>query len=232
MLRKNGVSAVRDIIYPVSDGKPVGETPWHVKNLLYLFGLLDLWFADDAMVFVAADMFVYYEEGNPRRHVSPDLFVVRGIPRQTDPQRECYLFWENKAIDCVIELTSKSTRREDMNIKLPLYRDVLGVKEYFLFDPLDQYLKPRLQGYRRSRGRFVPIKPMDGRLPSKVLDLHLEAEGEWLRLFDPVTQRLVPTYPEQLQAQLEEHRQRHALEQENERLRREIEDLRRQLGQH
>ena len=70
----------------------------------------------------------------------------RGIAKK---QRENYLIWEEgKAPDLVIELTSKSTKREDQQKKRELYRDVLRVSEYFLFDPTEDYLKPPLQGFR------------------------------------------------------------------------------------
>lgn len=185
MIQRNVHLRDLDDFYPASDGKPVGETPAHVKNLLYVYYLLDRWFEDDPQVFAAGNMFVYYEEGNPRRHVTPDVFVVRGIPKTPDPPRQRYLLWENKSIDCVIEMTSPSTYKEDTRKKMDIYRDILGVQEYFLFDPLCQKLKPPLQGYRRVEDRFERIVPLDGRLPSEVLGLHLEQDGEWLRLYIP-----------------------------------------------
>lgn len=68
-----------------------------------------------------------------------------------------------------------------------IYRDDLRVLEYFLFDPLDEYLDPALQGYRLVEGEYRPIEPVDGRLPSEVLGLHLEADRGFVRLFDPET---------------------------------------------
>ena len=85
----------------------------------------------------------------------------------------------------MLELTSKTTRREDQQTKLSLYRDVLRVLEYFQFDPTGDYLKPSLQGFRLVDGEYVSIKPVDGRLPSEVLGLHLEQDGVEVRLYDP-----------------------------------------------
>jgi Uma2 family endonuclease len=217
------------VYYPASDGKPVGETPPHVENLLYLNYLLQQWLADDPNSFAAGDMFVYYEEGNQRRHVSPDVFAVRGV-RPNIPPRHRYLMWkEGKGPDFVIEVTSKSTRRVDLETKMDLYRDTLRVSEYVLFDPLGQYLKPQLQAYRLARGRYVPIRPVAGRIPSRVLGLHLEAAGEWLRLFNPETGTwLLNPHEQYAESQrLEVERQR--AEVEVERLRRELEELRRRL---
>src|SRR5581483_1975150 len=125
--------------------------------------------------------------------------------------RRRYLLWEEKPIDLVIELTSESTRRNDEEVKLPIYRNTIKVKEYYLFDPLGEYLNPPLQRFRRSRGRYVRMRPVNGRLPSRVLGLHLEAAGSWLRLFDPQTQEWIQMAPEVREA-LEQ------TEKENERL--------------
>ncbi len=59
----------------------------------------------------------------------------------------------------VIEITSKSTKREDKTTKKELYRDVLKVAEYFQFDPTEDYLKPPLQGFRLVEGEYLPIQP-------------------------------------------------------------------------
>lgn len=243
MLRKNTIASESAIYYPASDGKPMGETPEHIQNLSYLVEQLQEWFRLQRRVFVAGNMFVYYEEGRPRRHISPDVFVVRGIPKQTDPPRRRYLLWDNKPIDLVIELTSASTAEEDTGQKLQLYRDVLGVKEYFLFDPLGEYLDSPLIGYRRSRDRFVPIREVEGRLPSKVLQLHLEAHRDLLRLYDSRTQAWLLTPPEEREARrrehearlqehearLQEHEARLRAESERDQLMRENEALRRRL---
>src|SRR5437660_332713 len=125
----------------------MGETPRHVRNLRYLVEPLEVWLASDAQAFVAGNMFVHYVPGNRNRHLSPDVLVVRGVPKHTDPERRAYLVWEEgKAPDVVIELTSASTREEDVTDKRALYQDVLRVPEYFLFDPYEEYLHPRFQG--------------------------------------------------------------------------------------
>jgi Uma2 family endonuclease len=151
--------------YPDSDGKPMGETPQHRDNLAHLIEMLRQWYRDDENVYVSGNMFLYYMPGNRRKHVSPDVFVVEGIPRL--PERRRYLLWqEKKGPDLVIELTSASTRREDLDDKWRIYQDVLKVKEYFLFDPFAEYLDPPLQGYRLRAGRYGRIRPTKGRLPS------------------------------------------------------------------
>ena len=123
--------------YPDSDGRPVGETPLHFDNLTYLVQMLRFRYEHDPQVYVAGNMFIYYVPGNRWRHVSPDVFVVFGIPKSTTPERRRYLVWEEgKAPDIVFEMTSESTREEDIDDKMVIYRN-LNVREYFLFDPYE-----------------------------------------------------------------------------------------------
>jgi hypothetical protein len=96
----------------------------------------------------------------------------------------------------VIEVTSRKTKKEDQKDKFVLYRDTLKVKEYFLFDPRAEYLKQALKGFRLRAGQYVPIEEVDGRLPSKVLDLHLQRNGRELRFWNPTTGRWLPTADE------------------------------------
>jgi Uma2 family endonuclease len=221
--------------YPTSDGKPMAETDFHRELMIALIHTLMDFYAQQR-VYVSGNLLLYYEPGNRRRHVSPDVFVVKGVPNR---QRLYYLTWEEgKTPDVVIELTSSSTRREDVQSKFRLYQDTLHVKEYFLFDPFEEYLTPSMRGYRLRQGVYQPIRPITGRLPSQVLRLHLERHGAELRLFDPRTAQWLPTREEKLiqeaaarqqeaAARQQEAAARRAAEAEVERLRQELERLRR-----
>ena len=200
----------REVEYPTTDGRPMGETEHHIDELIDTLTVLRDWFAAAPNVYVGGNMLLFYEEGNRRKHVSPDIFVTREIPKK--PKREYYLVWkEGKAPDFVAEITSRTTKREDEKKKLILYRDVLRVPEYFLFDPRAEYLDPPLQGFRLVAGDYVPIAPINGRLPSTVLGLHLERDGQNLRLYDPVAgQRLLTRFEARQAAEkrADEERQR------------------------
>lgn len=204
----------------------MGETPLHAGIMWTTVLVLKEWYAGDPMTYVSGNMLMYYVPGDKYKHVSPDVFVTRGIAR--DKSRDYYLAWEEgKAPDMVLEITSKSTRREDLKVKHALYRDVLKVAEYFLFDPRAEYLKPPLQGYRLTENQYVRITPVDGRLPSDILSLALEANGNELRFFDPAIGQWLPTKDEKL-ARSEARSQQ--FEAQNEQLRRELESLRRRLA--
>lgn len=209
-------TVIRETTYPTSDGRPMAETDWHRDIMFALIKVLQSFFAADPNVYVSGNLLLYYVRGNKRRHVSPDVFVVKGVAKHPRPY---YLLWEEKkSPNLVIEATSSSTRSEDVKKKFRLYQNVLKVQEYFLFDPFEEYLQPSFQGYRLRKGKYTPISPVAGRLPSSVLGLQLERDGLDLRLFDPKTERRLLTPEERITK----------TESELGRLQRELEALRRQ----
>ena len=199
------------VVYPCSDGRPMGESDLHITCMLYVLSALKWHFEKRARadVYVSANSFLYYEQGNPRAVVAPDVFVVRGVPNHL---RDSYLLWkEPKGPDFVLEVTSASTRRDDERRKRRVYA-ALGVEEYFLYDPRGEYLAPPLQGYRLRAGEYRPL-PAVTVLPgggvavySEVLGLELRdrPEERMLRLHDPQTARDLLTYRESEQAREQE----------------------------
>jgi hypothetical protein len=116
------------------------------------------------------------------------------VPGVGNHERENFLLWEEgHGPRFVIELTSSSTRKEATHKKMALYREVLKVREYFLFDPCGDYLKPSMQGWRLVKGVYKSIRPIDGRLPSQTTGLHLERARTELRLWNPETAAWLPT---------------------------------------
>jgi Uma2 family endonuclease len=174
-----------EIEYPTSDGRPMAESNLHRKVMADLIAALERHFLDDPLAWAGGNFLLYYEKGNPRASVSPDVVLVRGIEKWDRP---LYKLWEEgRPPDFVIEVTSSSTRREDLSIKKDLY-ERLGISEYFLFDPTGDYLNPRLQGYRLEQGRYLRLaQEPDGSLPSRITNLRLQPEGFNLRLIDART---------------------------------------------
>jgi Uma2 family endonuclease len=200
------------IRYPETDGKPMGETDIHIAQIIDLLFALTRYFREDPRVYVAADLLLYYVEGDPKEFVVPDVFVVRGVPKG---ERRIYKLWEEgRAPDVVFEITSASTRREDLGTKRVLYAD-LGVKEYFVFDPTGEDLRPPLRAFRLSGSEYQPLKEP---VFSEVLGLELQIVDKHLRLFDPRTGKRLLTPAEADAA-------REAAEAEVERLRAELEKL-------
>jgi hypothetical protein len=70
-----------EIEYPTTDGKPMAETDIHRKLMIEVIEILEGFFANATDVYVSGNMLIYYEEGNPRRHRAPDVFVARGVAK-------------------------------------------------------------------------------------------------------------------------------------------------------
>ncbi len=179
------ITAPAVIEYPESDGKPVGETDAHRREILHIVETLDRHFRDVPDIYVSGNLMFYYEEGNPLAVVSPDVFVVKGVRKGL---RRTYKLWEEGAAPCVVlEMTSRSTRLEDKGNKRALYA-MLGVREYFLFDPLGEYLKPPLQGFTLVDGEYAALPfEADGGIISHELGLKLYRDDTMLRLIDLAT---------------------------------------------
>ena len=182
------------IEYPESDGAPMGETGFHVRTNMHLYGALDHFFHNQDDVYVAADMFMYYEKGNPHACKAPDLMVIKGVDKD---ERRTFKIWEENAAPCfIIEITSKSTMLEDLMTKSKVYAS-LGVREYFMFDPLREYLEEGLVGFQLADNEYVLIPyNKEGCLFSEELGVIFRPQNEGLRVVDPKTGVPIPSLVE------------------------------------
>ncbi len=207
-----------EVVYPESDGAPMGETGFHVHATLHLYQSLRHAFRNAPDVYVAADMFMYYEQGNPRAVKAPDVMVIKGVPND---ERRTFKLWEEHQPPAVIfEISSKSTMIDDLVVKSILYAS-LGVREYFIFDPLHEYLEAQLVGFVLEAQEYRPLEPeADGSLVSQELGLLLVPDAYRLRLADLHTREPIPALDEAV-AKAEQEAQR--AQQEAERAQQEAE---------
>jgi len=178
--------------YPASDGQPMAETEIHVLLIIDTFARLRHFFRRRHDVYVAGNMFLYYQKGNPRKRRAPDIMVIRGVDGRV--KRRSFKTWEEKAVPrTIVEFTSQETAAEDLGAKKHVYQ-TLKVREYFLFDPLQEYLPHQLLGFRYVRSVYQPMIPAaDGSLVSEELGLRLCPEGDYLGLYDVKTgDKLLP----------------------------------------
>ncbi len=168
-------------LYPSSDGKPMAETQVHILQMMALYTMLRLFYQPRG-IFLVANIFLYYREGDPKARKSPDIMAVKGVA--VGPLRRSFKVWVEKAVPCwVLELTSKKTAKEDRVAKMQVYQE-LGIHEYFLFDPLDEYLPEQLMGYRLVEGAYQKLKAeRDGALVSEELPLRMVPSGKELLLY-------------------------------------------------
>lgn len=186
-----------DIEYPESDGEPMGETGYHVRASMHLLETLSEFFRERKDVYVAADMFWYYEEGNPGACKAPDVMVIKGVGNH---ERRSFKSWEEVAGPCaIIEITSKSSMIDDLVIKSALYAK-LGVREYFIFDPLNEYLETPFIGFRLGDKEYSALAlDEQGRIYSEEIGADLERKNNLLRVIDPKTGEPIPDLEEAIQ---------------------------------
>jgi hypothetical protein len=183
----------------------MAETWIHVLLIINTLACLRNFFRSCRDVYVAGNIFLYYQKGDPKKRRSPDIMVIKGVDGRRI--RRSFKTWEHKAVPrTIIEFTSGKTAAEDMIIKKKLYRK-LKVREYFLFDPFRDYLPQSLIGYRYSRAGYQPMMPAaDGSLTSDELGLRLVPEGDNLALYDLKTgEKLLA--PDELSRKFDETRQ-------------------------
>jgi Uma2 family endonuclease len=213
-----------DVYYPECDDEPMAETEFHLEETIYLIEALKDRFRDAQDVYVGGDMFLYYVEGVPQRVVAPDVFVVLGVPKR---KRRIYKLWEEgRPPSLVIEVTSEDTRNKDLGPKKELY-ERLGVQEYLLYDPLGDYLNPRIRGFHLVNGLYAPMaSDKDDSLKSSTVGLTFRMEEESrLRLIDTRTGQPLLRGEEARELA----RRAQSTEEELAHLRAELERLRRQI---
>ena len=112
-MSSSAIAAI-EIEYPRADGKPVAESDFQLNVLVYARAQLRIYYRDVCKrddVYVAGNLLIYYEQGNRKAMVAPDVFAVMGVPGH---DRGSYLLWrEGKAPDFVLEITSQTTRNDD-----------------------------------------------------------------------------------------------------------------------
>ena len=195
--KKNGG---KEIVYPESDGKPMAETDVHRELMSTLIASLKAFFDDRNDVYVTGNIMFYYEEGNPRTSISPDVMIVKGVHKKL---RRTFRLWEENVPDVIFELSSRKTRNADFEKKYLLYEG-FGVKEYYIFDPEYHYLpKEPLFAFHLKGKLFKKMKVEKGKIFSPALNLEIVNTSETLRLFNPETREFLPTMKE-LESEIEQ----------------------------
>ncbi|PSN10901.1 hypothetical protein C7293_26345 [filamentous cyanobacterium CCT1] len=169
------------IVYPDTDGQPMTESDATRDYLIYCVEVLRLYFKSRPNVYVSGNLFIYYEEGNSKAAVSPDVFVIFGVSQR---QRRSYKSWQEggKLPNFVLEITSRTTKRQDEDEKPRLYAS-LGVEEYFQYDPTADYLNPQLRGAQLIDGAYQPL-PLST-TPEGIPYIHSQVLGLDLQLHNP-----------------------------------------------
>ena len=178
--------------HPESDSAAV-ESDTHEDIRAYAMRALRIYFAARPGFYAASDMGLLFERGNPAAVLAPDLLVSFGAG---DRRRRSYKLWQEPVPDLVLELLSPKTWRRDVEAKPGLYED-LGVREFWLFDPIGTLPRAVNGWHLNAGGTYVPVPVLpDGGCRSAVLDLDLVPHGDGFRFRDPATGELLPDHAE------------------------------------
>jgi Uma2 family endonuclease len=167
------------LIYPESDGRPMGENTLQFQWIMTLFHGFESYYFNRDDVFVAGDLFWYPVQGDPTNAMAPDLMIVFGRPKG---YRSSYKQWEeeNVAPQVVIEIQSPSNTVKNLAEKRAFYKEV-GVEEFYQYAPETGEFEVRV---RSERGFRKVLRPDGYSSPRLGMQFHLTAEKE-LRVIRP-----------------------------------------------
>src|SRR5687768_17204318 len=120
--------------YPNHEEDDVPEGTLHNRWSRYLIDALDAHFPDR---FVAGNICVYWERGNPRDYLGPDAFVAQG-PVAEPPTPRVYRTWLHPPLLVAAEIGSQSNTREAMKEKRVRYAQYLRPPELLETEPIDE----------------------------------------------------------------------------------------------
>ncbi len=64
--------------YPFEDDEPTAATLYHAKQISIFHDQLERYYFKEPHILVGLDSFIYYSEGDIKKCVAPDLYVVLG----------------------------------------------------------------------------------------------------------------------------------------------------------
>ena len=168
-----------DVEYP--EGHWIAQSVGHGDAVRQAATALDYFFRERADVLVAMELVVYYQPGNSKLRLQPDVQVVFGV--EHCGSRGSFKVWEEgKAPDFVLEVASPSTAENDAEHKAREYARI-GVREYWRLDPAGTLMETSLEGYVASAEQYEQVQPVEGAgrggaLRSRVLGLELRSRRQ------------------------------------------------------
>ena len=199
--------------YPSSDREPMADSDQQYDAMTDTKFALVNYFRDEPLVYVAANLLIYYKEGDPKKRIAPDVFVAHGVVKG---KRSSYKVWnEGQVPQVVFEVASPGTWRKDKK-NTKLYHQ-LGVKEYIMLDPFGgRYFDEALVAYRYTKNGYQPLPylptTVDGELGVFSTELRLEIwakptgladEPYIFRFRDPQTGEWLLSQEEEYEAHLQ-----------------------------
>ena len=178
--------------YPFEDDEPMAATLYHAEQISTFHEQLKRYFFIEPHILVGLDCFIYYSEGDIKKCVAPDIFVVLGAKKY--PLRRSFYTWTEGAVpDAVFEFLSDSTINEDRDRKVQIYLGEMGAKEYFIHQP-DLERPAEFRGwYRDTSGEIVE---MTQDTPNTLFSERLNLLFTWKEEVDIKVRLLRPYLPD------------------------------------
>ncbi len=145
-----------DVLFPDSDGKPMADNTEQYRWIVIIKENLEILFAADDNVFIAADLLWYPVRSKIISPTAPDVMVVFDRPKG---KRRSYRQWNEQNIppQVVFEILSASNDADEMSRKLE-FNNTYGVEEYYIYDP-ESF---QLDGWLRQDGNLNKLWDTDG----------------------------------------------------------------------
>jgi Uma2 family endonuclease len=188
------------VYYPASvpEEQKVPVTDAAHRLVMYLYMALNHLFQHRDDAYVGGDQFFYWVPGDWTKCAAPDSYVIFGVPKL--PLRSVIRMWEEETPAFVAEVSNKDCRREDREHKFQVYRDVLRIPEYLIYD-MDT---DELLFYWLVDGQYVLQQPDEqGRVYSRELNAWFGPDSRiHVRVYDAVGEPL--PWSEELFQQLQD----------------------------
>ena len=206
MTTKTPSQTAEIIVYPDTDGMPLPDGHFQDPLFREIVTTLETRYQHRPDVLVSGNTFIYYQEGNPQRFISPDCYIAFHISKASIERFNTYRLWEvGKPPDFALEIGSPSTAQTDLTDKRQLYARI-GISEYWRYDATggDFYGAP-LTGEYLENGQYhlFPLHhEPDGTIwsHSPTLNLNLCWENGRLRFHDPATNQWLLNHQEEQSA--------------------------------
>lgn len=171
----------------------IGESAAQSQLISYLLHVLG-WLYRAEGWFVISNLNIYRERQEHEYPLAPDVAVFQGVvvPNPSNRTLRSWRLYEpgRPPPTVVFEIASDTTWKSDLYAKPAAYA-VMGVREYYAYEPNDPPYWPkrqrrRLRGWWLHEGRMVEQRPAaQGRLWSPALASWLLPDGAYLRLLTP-----------------------------------------------
>ena len=226
------------VYYPESEENPMPGNDFSDRVGHHLKDTIEDHCLDQPGVYVAGDNFIYPVKGHPEICFSPDVYVVEGVEKRDRLWFKAFEEPPHRFLFAAEIASPRTVDRDTDADEKPATYAKHGFEEYFQIDPFGSLLRRRVQGFRLVNGTYAPLPTSTtGVVRSELLGLDLSFSGERLRVVNATTgQEYLPAIDARRRAEAERRRAETERlradrgDEENARLRAEIEALRRKAS--